>query len=322
MKESRNEKFSRICNTIGKDTIEIIDSAKGWPGIATTSLGGSKVNVALHVSSISPMARKPHELRFQNPLKNKNAVPVSAPGSSIPVLLGEADNGILVMVEGASRVNRVKRNSFLFNIKIIEEATKTGWSVYVNNRGVEMYAFHPSLFAVALNIVTGTSDVIPPPRIRSIIESIGVNRLNNQGERKRVIQSTNKLVRHYAFPNDVKNAYNYCCAMCGINMGVVVGAHIHPVSAPKSVDRVTNGLALCQNHHTVFDNHKIWIDPSTKKIQFHPDIIEEAKKHKVTQVFIDQTFLVLSPPKEIKLSPLEKMFEKRYAFFNGKYDWI
>lgn len=325
MAESRGNKFTRICNTIGSGTIEIIDSAKGWPGLATASLDGSEVNIALHVSTVSPMARKDspsNELRFQNPVKNDIGVPVTNPNSSIPILLAEGEAGILIMVEGTSRLDIVKRFSIPFPPRVVDEAKKKGWSVFVNKNGDKIYAFHPALFDVALSIVTGNSDVIPISNVQSIVDAFGVNALDNPKSRERIKRSTNALVRHYAFSKNVKDAYNHRCAMCGIDMGVVVGAHIHPVSAPKSVDLVTNGLALCQNHHTVFDNHKIWINPSTKKIKFHSDIIEEANKHKVTQFFIDQTFSVLSIPKEIELSPLEEMFEKRYAFFNGKYDWI
>ncbi len=320
MPESRGNKFIRICNIIGNNTIEVIDSAKGWPGLATASLGGSEVAVALHVSSVSPMARnKPHELRFQNPGKDK---PVMSPNSSIPVLLGEAEDGILVMAEGVSRLGRNTRFSILFDRRVIDEAKETGWSVYVNNKGVEIYAFHPSLFDVALNIVSGNSDVIPPSNVRSIIDAVGINTLNIPEVKERVRRSANVLVRHHAFSKNVRAAYNNCCAMCGVNMGVVVGAHIHPVSAPNSVDHATNGLALCQNHHSVFDNHKIWIDPSTKTIKFHPDIIQEAQTSNMTQLFIDGTFPILANPEEIDFSPLEEMFEKRNHYFEGRYDWV
>ena len=319
MAESRSNKFTRICNTIGNDTIEVVDSLNGWPGIAKTSLGGNDVNIALHVSSVSPMSRRAYELRFQNPGQNK---PVLSPDSSIPILLGEAEDGILVMVEGTSRLGRDTRFSILFNRRVIDEAKETGWSVYINNNGDEIYAFHPALFDVALNIVSGNSEAIPTNNVQSIVDAVGVSTLNVPEVKERVRRSANILVRHYAFSKNVRGAYNNCCAMCGVNMGVVVGAHIHPASAPNSVDHVTNGLALCQNHHTVFDNHKIWIEPSTKTIKFHPDIIEEARTSNMTRLFIDGTFPVLATPEEDEFSPLEEMFEKRNEFFKGRYDWV
>ena len=110
--------------------------------------------------------------------------------------------------------------------------------------------------------------------------------------------------------------------MCGIDMGVVVGAHIYPVSAPDSVDCVMNGLALCQNHHTVFDNHKIWIEPSSKEIKFHPDIIQEAMSSPMTKLFIDGTFATLAEPVSDDCQPQEEMFVRRNEFFNGKYEWV
>jgi hypothetical protein len=319
MPESRGNKFTRICNTIGNSIIEIIAPGNGWPGIASCTLNDRKVNVALHVSSVGSMSRKPHELRFQNPGQNK---PVISPDTSIPILMGEAEDGILVMADGSSRVNSNARFSILFNRRVIDEAKETGWSVYINSKGDRIYAFHPSLFDVALNIVSGNSDVIPPNNIRSIIDTVGVNTLDIPEVKERVRRSANVLVRHHAFSKNVRAAYRNCCAMCGVNMGVVVGAHIYPAAAPDSVDHAINGLALCQNHHTVFDNHQIWIEPSTKTIKFHPDIILEGNASAMTKLFIEGTYPTLATPEEIELSPLEEMFEKRNNFFDGRYDWV
>ena len=53
---------------------------------------------------------------------------------------------------------------------------------------------------------------------------------------------------------------------------LVQGAHIYPARASDSPDKVWNGLALCSNHHTAFDRHLIWVEPSSRRVLLHEEV--------------------------------------------------
>lgn len=70
--------------------------------------------------------------------------------------------------------------------------------------------------------------------------------------RKRVSQS--RLARDPRFAPLVKREFNQSCAVCKMQLEIVEAAHVIPVNEPKSRDELWNGLALCPNHHKLFDN--------------------------------------------------------------------
>ena len=64
------------------------------------------------------------------------------------------------------------------------------------------------------------------------------------------------------------------CVICNWNktdrdgVPLVEGAHIKPFEADKTKDKFDNIIALCPNHHTMFDHHLFYIDPKTKHTVF------------------------------------------------------
>lgn len=73
-------------------------------------------------------------------------------------------------------------------------------------------------------------------------------------ERKRVVSTRTSYVRDPKFRDDVMEAYNGSCCICNKQIGLVQAAHIVPHSVPESTDHVTNGLALCIEHHKLYDD--------------------------------------------------------------------
>ena len=67
-----------------------------------------------------------------------------------------------------------------------------------------------------------------------------------------------KQGRDIKFRLQIVPLYHYACALCGVKMllpsGVtlVEAAHIHQFAQSKN-DDITNGMALCRNHHWAFD---------------------------------------------------------------------
>lgn len=60
----------------------------------------------------------------------------------------------------------------------------------------------------------------------------------------------------------VKKEYSSSCAICGLQLGLVEGAHIIPARVENGVDEVWNGIALCANHHKLFDASALIVTPA------------------------------------------------------------
>jgi putative restriction endonuclease len=71
-------------------------------------------------------------------------------------------------------------------------------------------------------------------------------------ERRHVIREIEHAVRKGRFRRIVLEAYQYKCAVCGLDLGIVHAAHIMPVEE-QGTDEAGNGIALCANHHAAFD---------------------------------------------------------------------
>lgn len=106
------------------------------------------------------------------------------------------------------------------------------------------------------------------------------------------------------------------------NLGLVSGAHILPVSAVGSTDTLTNGIALCDNHHRAFDIHRIWVHPVRRTLKIHPRILQHARGDERSRAFVDSLFARLAHPLNPAHAPAQSMFDERYTYFEGYYDWV
>jgi hypothetical protein len=68
-----------------------------------------------------------------------------------------------------------------------------------------------------------------------------------------------RAVRNIDFRKRILSVYNHACAICGIQLSLIEAAHIVPVSE-GGTDELTNGIALCSNHHRAFDMNLIYIN--------------------------------------------------------------
>lgn len=73
-----------------------------------------------------------------------------------------------------------------------------------------------------------------------------------------------RLSRDAKFGPFVKAQYGYSCAICETQLEIIEGAHIIPISEEGSEDEVWNGIALCPNHHKLFDANALIVKPSLK----------------------------------------------------------
>jgi len=104
------------------------------------------------------------------------------------------------------------------------------------------------------------------PRIEDPFES---------GRRAYVTSTVRVRLHQRAFRERVLEAYRRQCAFCRLRHEEFLdAAHIIPDSAPEGEPLVTNGLALCNLHHSAFDRFFIGVRPDYI-IEIRPDILRE-----------------------------------------------
>ncbi|GAB3607354.1 hypothetical protein GCM10027413_27630 [Conyzicola nivalis] len=187
-----------------------------------------------------------------------------------------------------------------------------------------IYYIDPALLPVAIT-ATMTGAVPADKSIYGAVASLNLRRpfdvYSAPDEAARVRRTVTSLVRDSRFSGDVLGAYDRECAMCGLGLGLVQGAHIYPASAPGSRDIVQNGVALCANHHLAFDRHFIAVHPGTLEIAFHPSVRERSFHEEAVANFVASTFDVMRSHDRGR-SPDPQAFEMRYDHFADMYQWL
>ncbi len=317
---TRSQLFKAICASVGEPLCAIVDPGTGWPGLADILTASGTTRCALHVSLFGSHSRQAYEMRFQNPA---NGTPVISPAGAIPILLGRGVVGaqeILVAVDGSSRLGRRARFSILFHQDLLTGAAQDGWAEYRSNTGERIFGFHPKLLGIfidslLLNVFPSTQEMAQAAAASGVVQD------NTAEAANRARGVATRLLRDARFSKDVRHAYSECCAMCGLSLELVVGAHIFPVNAPGAPDKVWNGMALCQNHHAAFDKHFIWVDPAKHDIKIRPDVLGIAASDAAAKVFTQNTRPKIAAPTTVGHRPRADMFTQRYGHYKGLYDW-
>lgn len=78
--------------------------------------------------------------------------------------------------------------------------------------------------------------------------------------RRWAVVETRRALRALDFSERVLDAYRHRCAVCGMQLRLLDGAHIVPVTEPDSTDETANGVALCTLHHRAYDHSLITFD--------------------------------------------------------------
>jgi hypothetical protein len=327
----RAEVVERIAALVGVDVLRVTDATSRWPALATLMVDGTETPVSLFVARVGLTGRDRDEVerRFQNPGQNR---PIVIHPGRRPLLLGlwetdpriPVDRPLLVSADPFTRVGRTTRYSVFASLTTLRAALETGWAEGLNARGEMIRCFVPPLLAVSY---AADRDHAPPTAsaMQAAIEGSGLitateTEIPAAADRARRAGST--LVRDARFSRRVIDAYGGLCAMCGLDMELVQGAHIYPVSAPGSHDEPWNGLALCPNHHLAFDRYLVAVDIDTRVIIFHPDIIHHASGNPAVKALIGGTFDQLAEPAMSSARPRSDMLRKRYEHYAGYYGWM
>lgn len=99
-----------------------------------------------------------------------------------------------------------------------------------------------------LTEIASNPDAVNEEVIESISES-----------RRETVISVRRSLRDAGFRDRVLNAYNHHCSFCGLQLDLVVAAHIIPVSE-DGPDHTSNGVSACYLHHEAYDRGLITFD--------------------------------------------------------------
>lgn len=310
---SRADYVEIACRLAGGPTVaRVIDARDGWPGHIEVQVAGIPREFSLHVGPIHPMARgKPYEYRFQNPGQNR---PVMALPGTEPLLIGVWDEdrpNVFVAAQPELRLGDLTRFSVLFPERLFRTAQETGWAPrFRNNNGGVHWSFFPELLPTFIELYDSQVGLASKDVQIAVAGAGLIDQPTNVAAAARARAAATRLIRDARFAKTVVAAYDFRCAMCGLNMGLVSGAHIFPVSAPGSNDQPTNGLALCENHHRAFDAYGIWINPDSRKLIIHPRMLLSAKEDSRDGVFVNATMKQLAEPKNKIHLPEKKCFRR------------
>ena len=78
--------------------------------------------------------------------------------------------------------------------------------------------------------------------------------IKDAGRRRKFSYNRKAYPRDPKFSKNTLLAYDYSCCVCQRQMGLVEAAHIIPHAEEDSPSTVTNGLALCVEHHKLYDD--------------------------------------------------------------------
>ncbi len=130
--------------------------------------------------------------------------------------------------------------------------------------------------------------------------------------RRYAVLSTKRALRETGFRKRVLTAYGQSCAMCGIQLRLLDGAHILPTAHPDSTDGTDNGVALCALHHRAFDRALVTFDFEFR-IHVNESMARELKAAEHAgglEAFKDALRPVLTLPPDRRDRPAQRFVEK------------
>lgn len=105
------------------------------------------------------------------------------------------------------------------------------------------------------------------PGTRAVLE------ITVAGHKEKVSVTRTAYPRDPKFSRDVLSAYGHACAVCGRQLGLVQAAHIIPHNDDDCPNDVTNGIALCVEHHKLYDDALLLPAPDGR-LYLNPERVE------------------------------------------------
>jgi len=138
-------------------------------------------------------------------------------------------------------------------------------SNYRDNNNQSIISFKPNYLGLYLENINKIHDLHEPELLELVefsdqqFDADVSDGIKTFGKEKYSVTHT-KYKRDANFAKKVYEAYDNKCAMCGLGLGLIEGAHIIPHANEKGTDDITNGISLCVLHHKAYDNSLIYFD--------------------------------------------------------------
>jgi len=127
--------------------------------------------------------------------------------------------------------------------------------------------FHALRSADAVQYALERYDAAYTPDAATGADEIDVD---DSGTRQKFEYQRKVYPRDPSFRKSVLEAYANRCCVCGRALGLVEAAHIIPHAEPGSPNSVENGLALCVEHHRLYDQALLLPAPE-RELVFNED---------------------------------------------------
>lgn len=159
--------------------------------------------------------------------------------------------------------------SFQIGLAALETAVTSGFAVHPKGNGELAIAFRPEFLGTYADNLLELHDTGQAPAEMALLNRIAAepdetDEAEIQQEvaepRRWAVTQTRRALRALDFGERVLAAYRHRCAMCGVQLGLLDGAHILPAAEPDSTDETANGIALCTLHHRAYDRSLVTFD--------------------------------------------------------------
>ena len=226
--------------------------------------------VAVFVANVSHARRSdPDEFRIQCPgdLPDQLAAR-KATGDLVCILGYNVDTDTFSAWDPERFVQRsrvTQRFSLYTRLSSHQRARADGFSVYRDASHQNVLSFRPEFMA----LYVGNVDVMHQATDRALQNLVRAHRDARSGvasrkrvsvAKRRIAISHNQYARSPQFRQAVLEAYENCCAMCGLQLELIEAAHLVPHAHPRGLDVVPNGIALCALHHKSLDSGLLYIE--------------------------------------------------------------
>ncbi|MCY4213874.1 MAG: HNH endonuclease [Gammaproteobacteria bacterium] len=193
------------------------------------------------------------------------------PGGKTLILGWRPDLGVFAGFDAGRHSERLGASpSIQLREAALKQAAVDGLAVSNKGSGELAIAFRPDLLAAYLDNLESLHECGRLPADFHVLTRIAhdpdgvdddevVQEIEDEHRRYAVL-ATKRALRDGGFRHRVLTAYGQRCAMCGIQLKLLDGAHILPAKHPQSTDRTHNGVALCALHHRSYDNALVTFD--------------------------------------------------------------
>ncbi len=199
------------------------------------------------------------------------------------------------------RLNKKQTISLYTRFSKQEKATQQKIVSYRDNNAHSVITFQPRYLGLYLENLL-TIHFLNDSSLDALIDESDVCDFNNENgsldsDKGKLLITHTRYRRSPSFRKKVYEAYDYTCAMCGMQLELIEAAHIVPKSHKKGNDEVTNGISLCALHHTAYDRSLLYFDEqfyilvNKEKIEYLRTLKLDAGIEKFNNLLVDKLIL-------------------------------